>query len=93
MSRSSKSNLIVRDNRVELLLRFSEIGYVVKNDFGFFVLLRSFCNSDFDGVNDRKGGIPVINDLDCIIHTGDNDFRHLRSVIAVDRFYTAAPDE
>ena len=57
------------------------------------MLLRALGNANLDCVNDRKGGIPVINDLDCIIHTGDNDFRHLRSVIAVDRFYTAAPDE
>ena len=60
MSRSSKSNLIVRDNGIELLLRFTQSGNVVKNDFCFLVLLGSFCNSDFDGVNDRKGGIPVI---------------------------------
>ena len=42
MSRSSKSNLIVRDNRVELLLGFAQSGNVVKNDFRFLVLLRTF---------------------------------------------------
>ena len=57
------------------------------------MLLCSFCNSDFDGVDDGERTVTVTNDLDGIIHTGDNDFRHLRSVIAVDRFYTAAPDE
>ena len=41
MSRSSKSNLIVRDNRVELLLRFTQSGNVVKNNFRFLVLLRA----------------------------------------------------
>ena len=41
MSRSSKSNLIVRDNRVELLLGFAQSGNVVKNDFRFLVLLRA----------------------------------------------------
>ena len=40
MSRSSKSNLIVRDDGVELLLRFTQSADIVKDDFGFFVLLR-----------------------------------------------------
>ena len=93
MSRSSNINLIVCDDGIELLLRFTQSGNVVKNDFCFLVLLGSFCNSDFDGVNDRKGGIPVINDLDCIIHTRNHDFRHLRSVIAVHGFRAAAPDK
>ena len=33
MSRSSNINLIVRDNRVELLLGFAQSGNIVKNDF------------------------------------------------------------
>ena len=57
------------------------------------MLLRALGNANLDCVNDRKGGIPVINDLDCIIHTRNHDFRHLRSVIAVDRLCTAAPDK
>ena len=70
MSRSSKSNLIVRDDGIELLLRFTQSGNVVKNDFRFLVLLCSFCNSDFDGVDDGERTVTVINDLDCIVYAG-----------------------
>ena len=52
MSRRSNINLIVRDNRVELLLRFTQSADIVKDDFGFFVLLRALGNSGFDGVDD-----------------------------------------
>ena len=52
MSRSSKSNLIVRDDGVELLLRFTQSADIVKDDFGFFGLLRALGNSGFDGVDD-----------------------------------------
>ena len=42
MSRSSKSNLIVRDDGVELLLRFTQSADIVKDDFGFlFCFARS----------------------------------------------------
>ena len=93
MSRSSKSNLAVRDNRVELLLGFTQSGNVVKNDFRFLVLLRTFGDTNLDRVNDRKGGISVINDFHGIVYAGYDDFRHLRSVIAVHSFRTAAPNE
>ena len=70
MSRSSKSNLIVCDDGVELLLGFAQSGNVVKNDFRFLVLLRSFCNSYLDGVDDGERTVTIINDLDCIIYAG-----------------------
>ena len=54
MSRSSNINLIVCDNRVELLLGFAQSGNVVKNDFRFLVLLRTFSDTNLDCVNDRK---------------------------------------
>ena len=52
MSRSSKSNLIVRNDGVELLLGLSKTGNVVKDDFGFFVLLCAFGDSGLDCIND-----------------------------------------
>ncbi len=63
MSRSSNINLIVCDNRVELLLGFTEPGNVVKDNFSFFESLCSVCDSGFDRVNHGEGGIPVIDDL------------------------------
>ena len=69
MSRRNNRNLTVRDNGVELLLGFPKTGNVVKNDFRFFVLLRAFRDSDLDRVNDRKRGIPVIDDFHSIIHS------------------------
>ena len=89
----NNSKLIVRDNRVELLLGFAQSGNVVKNNFRFLVLLRTFGDTNLDRVNDRKGGISVINDFHGIVYAGYDDFRHLRSVIAVHSFRTAAPNE
>ena len=65
----------------------------IKDNFSFFESLCSVCDSGFDRVNHGEGGISVINDFDCIVHTRNYDFRHLRSVIAVHGFCTAAPDE
>ena len=39
MSRSSKSNFIVRNDGVELLLCFSKAADIVKDDLSLFVLL------------------------------------------------------
>ena len=93
MSRSSKSNLIVRDNRVELLLGFAQSGNVVKNDFRFLVLLRTFGDTNFDRVNDRKGGISVINDFHGIVYAGYDNSGHIRPSVAVHGFCTTAPDK
>ena len=93
MSRSSKSNLIVRDNRVELLLGLSESADIVKDNLGFFMLLGAFANANFNGINDRKRGIPVIDDFDCIIYSRHNHFRHLRPIIAIHGLRAAAPDK
>ena len=54
MSRSSNINLIVRDDGIELLLGFAQSGNVVKNDFRFLVLLRTFCDTNLDRVNDAR---------------------------------------
>ena len=66
MSRSNNINLIVRDNRVELLLGLSKTGNVVKNDFRFLVLLRALCDTNLVCVNHGEGGISVLNDFDRI---------------------------
>ena len=93
MSRSSKSNPVVRDNRVELLLRFSQSADIVKDDLGFLVLFGALRNANFDRVNHGEGGVSVINDFHGIIHTGNHNLRHLRAVVAVHGFRAAAPDE
>ena len=93
MSRSSKSNLIVRDNRVELFLGFAQSGNVVKNDFRLLVLLRTFGDTNLDRVNDRKGGISVINDFHGIVYAGYDNSGHIRAVVAVNGCRAAAPDE
>ena len=93
MSRSSKSNLIVRDDGIELLLGFAETADIVKDNLGFFVLLGSFCDPDLDGVDDCQRTISVIDYLYCIVHTRDYYFRHIRAIVAVHGFCATAPDE
>ena len=93
MSRSSNINLIVRDNRVELLLGFAQSGNIVKNDFRFLVLLCAFGNANLDCVNDRESGISVINDFHGIVYAGYDNSGHIRPSVAVHGFCTAAPDE
>ncbi len=86
MSRNSNINLTVGDNRVELLLGFAQSGNVVKNNFRFLVLFRTFGNANLDRVNDRKGGISVIDDLHGIVYAGYDDSGHIRAVVAVTAF-------
>ena len=93
MSRSSKSNLIVRDDGIELLLCFAQSGNVVKNDFCFLVLLRSFCNSYLDGVDNSQRTVTVIDYLYGFIYARDHDSGHICAVIAIDGCRTAAPDK
>ena len=57
------------------------------------MLLRALCDTNLDRVNDREGGISVINDLDRIVYTGYDNSRHIRTVIAVHGFCAAAPDK
>ena len=93
MSRSSNINLIVRDDGIELLLCFAQSGNVVKNDFRFLVLLRSFCNSYLDGVDNSQRTVAVINDFHSIIHTRNHNCGHLRRIVAIYGFCAAAPDK
>ena len=93
MSRSSNINLIVRDNRVELLLRFSEIGYVVKNDFRFLMLLCTLGDTNFDGVDNSQCTVAVVDYFYSVVHTGDNDGGHIRSAIAINGRRATAPYE
>ena len=93
MSRSSKSNLIVRDDGIELLLGLSKTGNVVKNDFRFLVLLRTFRNANLDRVDHSQRTVPVINDFDRIVYVGYYNGGHIRPIIAVNGFCTAAPDK
>ena len=59
MSRSSKSNLIVRDDGIELLLGFAQAGNIVKNDLRFRVLLRALGDTGFDLVIDQQRRFAV----------------------------------
>ena len=93
MSRSSKSNLIVRDDGSELLLGFAQAGNIVKNDLRFRVLLRALGNANLDRVNDREGGVSVINDFHGIVYAGYDNSGHIRAVVAVHGFCAAAPDK
>lgn len=93
MSRSSKSNFIVRNDGVELLLCFSKAADIVKDNLSFFVLLCALGDTGFDRVNDRESGISVINDLDRIVYAGYDNSGHIRAVVAVHGFCAAAPDE
>ena len=93
MSRSNNRKLIVRDDSVEVFLGFAETADIVKNDFCFLVLLRTFGDTNLDRVNDRKGGISVINDFHGIVYAGYDNSGHIRPSVAVHGFRTAAPDE
>ena len=78
---------------VEVFLGFAETADIVKNDFRFLVLLRAFCDTNLDCVNDRESGISVINDLDGIVYAGYDNSGHIRPSVAVHGFCTAAPDK
>ena len=77
MSRSRNSQKIVLDDRVEIFLGFTEPGDVIKDNLGFFERLCSVRNAYLDGVDDREGGISVINDFDRIVHTRYDNGGHL----------------
>ena len=72
MSRNSNINLTVGDNRVELLLGFTQSADIVKDNLSFFESLCTFRDANPDCVNHGEGGISVINDFDGIIHSGND---------------------
>ena len=57
------------------------------------MLLRALGNANLDRVNDRKGGISVINDFHGIVYAGYDNSGHIRPSVAVHGFCTAAPDK
>ena len=57
------------------------------------MLLGSFCDPDLDGVDYGQCTIAVINDFDRIVYTGYDNSRHIRAVVAVDRFCASTPDK
>ena len=57
------------------------------------MLLRTFGDTNLDRVNDRKGGISVINDFHGIVYAGHDNSGHIRPSVAVHGFCSAAPDK
>ena len=93
MSRSSNSQKIVLDDRVEIFLGFTEPGDVIKDNLGFFERLCSVRNAYLDGVDDRERRISVVDYFYSIIYTRHHNSRHICAVIAVHGFRAAAPDK
>ena len=93
MSRSSNSQKIVLDDRVEIFLGFTEPGDVIKDNLGFFERLCSVRNAYLDGVDDRERRISVVDYFYSIIYTRHHNSGHICAVIAVHGFRAATPDK
>ena len=93
MSRSSNSQKIVLDDRVEVFLGFVETGDVVKDDLSFLESLCSVRNANLDGVDDRERRISVVDYFYSIIYTRHHNSGHICAVIAVHGFRAATPDK